>query len=213
VGVTHIKFCGITRPADAELAVSLDAWAIGMILWPGSPRAVASDVAAGIAADVRRKLQIAGVFVNPTLDEVAQAADTIGLTLVQLHGSEGPVFCAEVARRTGCRVIKAARVRGRADIQGLAAFHTDFHLLDGYVPEQPGGTGETFAWELVAGRRSSVPLILSGGLTPENVGGAIAAVHPYAVDVASGVESAPGRKDHSKMREFAAAVSPVGSPS
>ncbi len=213
---THIKFCGITRPADAELAVSLDAWAIGMILWPGSPRAVGVDVAAGIAADVRRKLQIAGVFVNPTLEEVTQAAEAIGLTLVQLHGQEGPAFCGEVARRTGCRVIKATRVRSGAEVQGLAAFHTDFHLLDGYLPDQPGGTGETFAWGLVAGRRSAVPLILSGGLTPENVGGAIAAVHPYAVDVASGVESAPGRKDHAKLREFATAVaeaSPVGTPS
>lgn len=203
---THIKFCGITRLEDAELAVSLDAWAIGMILWPGSPRAVSPDLAAGIAAGVRRKLEVVGVFVNPSLDEVAAAADVIGLTAVQLHGQEGPSFCAEVARRTGCRVIKAARVRGRADIQALAPFHTDFHLLDGYRAGQPGGTGETFAWDLVAGRRVKVPLILSGGLTPDNVTEAIRAVHPYAVDVASGVEASPGVKDPDRTREFARAV-------
>jgi phosphoribosylanthranilate isomerase len=204
--MTRIKFCGITRLEDAELAVSLDAWAIGLILWPDSPRAVAPDVAAGIAAEVRRKVEIAGVFVNPTLDEVAATAETVGLTLVQLHGQEGPAFCAEVARRTGCRVIKAARVRGRADIQALGPFHTDFHLLDSYLAGVPGGTGETFAWDLVAGRRSQVPLILSGGLNPDNVAGAVAAVKPYAVDVASGIEAAPGVKAPEKMRAFAAAI-------
>jgi len=203
---TRIKFCGITRLEDAELAVSLDAWAIGMIMWPGSPRAVSPDVAAGIAADVHRKLEIVGVFVNPTLDEVAAAADVIGLTIVQLHGQEGPAFCAEVARRTGCRVIKAARVRGKADIQALAPFHTDYHLLDSYRPGIPGGTGEAFAWELVAGRRAKVPLILSGGLNADNVAGAIDAVHPYAVDVASGIEASPGVKDATRTRDFARAV-------
>lgn len=205
---TRIKFCGITRLPDAELAVSLNAWAIGLILWPGSARAVSLDVAAGIAAQVRRKVEIAGVFVNPTLDEVAAAAELIGLTLVQLHGQEGPAFCAEVARRTGCRVIKAARVRSGADIQALAPFHTDFHLLDGYLPGQPGGTGTAFAWDLVAGRRAHVPLILSGGLTPDNVSAGVAAVKPYAVDVASGVEATPGVKAPEKMRAFAAAVAP-----
>ncbi|HWD86201.1 MAG TPA: phosphoribosylanthranilate isomerase [Solirubrobacteraceae bacterium] len=209
---TRIKFCGITRPADAELAVSLDAWAIGMILWPGSPRAVSPDVAAGIAADVRRKLEIAGVFVNPTLDEVTRSADVVGLTLVQLHGQEGPAFCAEVARRTGCRVIKAARVRGSADIQALASFHTDFHLLDSYRRGQPGGTGEAFAWELVAGRRADAPLILSGGLTADNVAEAIRTVRPFAVDVASGVEASPGVKDANRTREFARAVADTVRP-
>ena len=126
-----------------------------MIFWPGSPRAVAIERAAEIAASVQRRAEIAGVFVNPTLDEVAGIAEAVGLTLVQLHGQEGPAFCGEVARRTGCRVIKAARVRSGADIQALAQFHTDFHLLDSYIPGVPGGTGETFAWELArdAGRR------------------------------------------------------------
>lgn len=209
---TRIKFCGITRLEDAELAVSLDAWAIGMILWPGSPRAVSPDVAAGIAAAVHRKLEVAGVFVNPTLDEVTRSADVVGLSLVQLHGQEGPAFCAEVARRTGCRVIKAARVRGSADIQALASFHTDFHLLDSYRAGQPGGTGEAFAWDLVAGRRADVPLILSGGLNAENVADAIRTVGPYAVDVASGVEASPGVKDPDRTAAFARAVAGTVQP-
>ena len=204
---TKIKFCGLTDPEDADAAVAAGAWALGVILWPGSPRRCRREVAAEIAAAHRRHVQIAGVFVNPTLDEVARAADEIGLSLLQLHGDEGPVFCGEVARRTGCRVIKAARVRSRADIQALTAFRTDFHLLDSYRKGVPGGTGETFAWDLARSHPTRVPMVLSGGLTPENVGDAIAAVRPYAVDVASGVESAPGHKDHDKLRAFASAVS------
>jgi len=202
----RIKFCGITRRVDAELAVELGAWAVGMILWEHSPRAIDAGAAAEIAAVLKRRAEVVGVFVNPTLEEVARAADEIGLTIVQLHGQEGPVFCGEVARRTGCRVIKAARVRSRAQIQALTSFHTDFHLLDSYTPEVPGGTGETFAWELARGFRSKVPLILSGGLRPENVVDAITQVRPFAVDVASGVELAPGRKDPERMRQFAQAV-------
>ncbi len=209
-----IKFCGITDPADAEAAVAAGAWALGLILWPGSRRHCRREVAAEIGATHRRHAQIAGVFVNPTLDQVVRAADEIGLTLLQLHGDEGPSFCAEVARRTGCRVIKAARVRSGADIQALAAFHTDFHLLDSYTRGLPGGTGETFAWELAQAHGGGVPLILSGGLTPENVAEAIGAVHPYAVDVASGVEdrARPPRKDHAKLEQFAAAVAGTAAP-
>ncbi|MGZ4169461.1 MAG: phosphoribosylanthranilate isomerase [Solirubrobacteraceae bacterium] len=201
-----IKFCGLTDPVDAEAAIAAGAWALGVILWPGSPRRCRPEVAAEIAAAHRRHAQIAGVFVNATLDEVARAADQIGLTLLQFHGDEGPVFCGEAARRTGCRVIKAARVRSGADIQALSAFHTDFHLLDSYRKGVPGGTGETFAWELARSHSGHVPMILSGGLTPDNVADAIATVQPYAVDVASGVEISPGRKDHDKLRAFAAAV-------
>jgi phosphoribosylanthranilate isomerase len=201
-----VKFCGITNPHDADAAIAAGAWALGVILWPGSPRRCRRDVAVEIAAAHRRHVQIAGVFVNPTLDQVTRAAEEIGLTMVQLHGDEGPAFCAEVARRTGCRVIKAARVRSGADIQSLTSFHTDFHLLDSYTRGVPGGTGETFAWELARAHGREIPVILSGGLTAENVGEAIAAVRPHAVDVASGVEIAPGRKDHARLREFAAAV-------
>jgi phosphoribosylanthranilate isomerase len=126
--------------------------------------------------------------------------------MLQLHGDEGPAFCAEVARRTGCKVIKAMRVRSGADIQSLAVFHTDYHLLDSYVPGQPGGTGQSFAWETATLHHRGAPVILSGGLTPDNVGEAIGVVRPYAVDVASGVELRPGHKDPEKLEAFAAAV-------
>lgn len=201
-----IKFCGMTRAEDAELAVALDAWAIGMILWPGSKRFVDPDVAAAIARPLRRKVEIAGVFVNQSLDEIESLADVVGLSLVQLHGDEGPSFANEVARRTGAKVIKAQSVRLASDVVSIQAFHTDFHLLDAHSEGLRGGTGETFDWTMLSKRHSSVPLLLSGGLNPSNVVEAIEAVDPWGVDVASGVESAPGVKDHEQMKAFAAAV-------
>lgn len=203
---TLIKFCGITRLQDAEAAVEAGAWAIGMIFWPGSQRACDPGVARTIAGRLRREVEIAGVFVNPPLDEVTALAELVPLSLVQLHGDEGPSFCAEVGRRTGARVIKAGQVRDAADIQDMERFRTDFHLLDTRSEELRGGTGQTFDWELVQRRMTGVPLILSGGLTADNVGAAIAAAEPHAVDVASGIESAPGLKDPDKLRAFAAAV-------
>jgi phosphoribosylanthranilate isomerase len=203
---TKVKFCGITTVDDARAAVSLDAWAVGMIFWPHSPRFCEPAAAVEIAAAVKRRAEAVGVFVNATLDEIAATADAVGLTIVQLHGDEGPVFCGEVARRTGCKVIKAARIRGREEVQAVMPFHTDYHLFDGHVPGVPGGTGETFAWDLVRLHRGPIPVILSGGLTPDNVAGAISVTHPFAVDVASGVEAAPGVKDHAKLQAFAAGV-------
>lgn len=203
---TRIKFCGITNLHDAERAVELDAWAVGMILWPGSPRYCKPDDAATIGGSLHRRAEVAGVFVNAHLDHVVKRADEFGLTLIQLHGDEGLSFCTEVARRTGARVIKVARVQHRADVQALRAFRTDYHLLDTFVKDVPGGTGETFAWELLREHRRDRPVILSGGLTAENVGAGIAATSPFAVDVSSGVEHSPGVKDPARMRAFAAAV-------
>jgi phosphoribosylanthranilate isomerase len=208
-----IKFCGLTSLEDAQDAVSAGAWAIGLIFWPGSKRQCSLDAAAEIAVALRRRVEIVGVFVNPALDEVAGVADAVGLSMLQMHGDEGPVFCAEAARRTGCKVIKAARVRSGADIQALAPFHTDFHLLDSHVPDVRGGSGETFAWEIARAHRGSVPLVLSGGLNADNVAEAISVVRPFAVDVASGVERAPGVKDPAKLSAFAQAVRSTAVPS
>jgi phosphoribosylanthranilate isomerase len=206
----RIKFCGITGLDDARRAVDAGAWALGLILFPGSPRRCALPAAERIAATLRRQAEICGVFVNAPLDEVTGVADGIGLTMVQLHGDEGPAYCAEVARRTGAKVMKTGRVRSGADIAALEPFHTDFHLLDAHHPGRWGGTGETFDWELVARRRTKVPFVLSGGLTPDNVAAAIAATHPFAVDTASGTEARPGVKDPEKLRAFAAAVAASG---
>lgn len=211
--VTLVKFCGITSLDDAQLAAGLGAWAVGLNFWPGSPRRCPRDRATEIAAAVRRRLEVVGVFVNAPLDEVARTAENVGLTMLQLHGDEGPSFCGEAARRTGCKVIKAARIRSGADIQALTAFHTDYHLLDSYLPGMPGGTGQTFSWEIASAHRGRVPVILSGGLNPENVVPAIETVRPFAVDVSSGVELAPGRKDPAKLEAFVDAVraaDPVG---
>jgi phosphoribosylanthranilate isomerase len=198
--MTRVKICGTTSAEDAELAVELGAWAIGFILWPGSKRHVELAMAAGIARSMRRRVELVGVFVNPTLDEVAHAADAIGLTHVQLHGDEGPSFCTAAGQRTGCRVIKAVRVRTRADVHAAERFHTDLHMLDGT------GNGQPWDWSLAAERRTSTPLLLAGGLTAENVEEAIAAVRPWGVDVASGVEAEPGVKDPERLRAFIDAV-------
>ncbi len=198
----RVKFCGITNLDDAQEAVRLGAWAIGLNHHPESPRFCEPDVAVEIGAALRRRLEIVGVFVNPTLAQLAAAAEDEWLTMVQLHGDEGPAFCREAARRTGCKVIKALRVRSAADVRAAEAYRADFHLLDAHRPGTSGGTGESFDWGLLGVRRSEVPLILAGGLTPENVADGVAAARPIAVDVASGVEAEPGVKDHALMAAF-----------
>jgi phosphoribosylanthranilate isomerase len=199
----RVKFCGITRLADAREAARLGAWAIGLNHYPRSPRYCEPEAAVEIAAELRRRLEVVGVFVDPTLDHLAAAAEDGSLSMIQLHGREGPAFCREAARRTGCKVIKALRVRSTADVIAAEAYRTDFHLLDAHRPGRPGGTGESFDWELLDARRSRVPLILAGGLTPANVADAVAVARPFAVDVASGVEARPGIKDHALMADFA----------
>ena len=176
-----MKICGVTRLDDAQLAVELGAWAVGMVFYSASQR----------------------------LDEIADVSERVGLTLVQLHGDEGPAFCAEVARRTGARTIKAASVRGLFTVRSLERFHTDFHLVDGYAPGLRGGTGERFDYSLLSKRRSKLPLIVGGGLDADRVGAAIATTHPFAVDVASGVEASPGIKDPQRMRAFFDAAAKV----
>jgi phosphoribosylanthranilate isomerase len=204
--MTRVKACGITNGGDAKLAVDLGAWALGLIFWSQSPRACPLEEAEAIGSELRRRVELVGVFVNATLDEVADRADHASLSILQLHGDEGPAYCREAARRTGCKVMKAVRVRDAAQVRGLRAFHTDFHMLDAYVPGSPGGTGESFNWELARLHRGPAPVVLSGGLTPENVGQAIEAARPFAVDTASGTEAEPGRKDPAKLEAFFRAV-------
>jgi phosphoribosylanthranilate isomerase len=222
----RVKICGITNLEDAELAVELGAWTLGMIFYEGSPRRCSLAAAQGIAARLRRDVRLCGVFVNASLEEVVRTSEELGLTMLQFHGDEGPSFCAEVARRTGARVIKAAQVSGPGDVRDLERFHVDFHLLDARAVLDAragrsrdtgagrrglrGGTGETFDWTLLAARHSRIPLILSGGLRAENVAEAIAVARPYAVDTASGTESAPGHKDPERLRAFFEATAATG---
>jgi phosphoribosylanthranilate isomerase len=200
--MARIKICGMTSVEDAELAAGHGAWAIGVIHDPDSPRYCEPAVAAEIGAALRRRCEVAGVFVNAPLDEIERGAVDENLTVIQLHGEEGPAFCREVARRTGAKVMKAFRVRSGADVRAAKSFPTDLHLFDAYRPGKPGGTGESFDWELLAGHRSQTPFLLAGGLTPENVKEAIAAAAPWGVDVVSGVEAEPGRKDPELLAEF-----------
>jgi len=205
-GTPHIKICGNTTVADAALAVEHGVWALGVIFHRPSPRRCSMVEATAISRAFRREAEIVGVFVNRPLDDVVRVADAAGLTMVQLHGDEGPVYAAQLARRSGLRVIKAVQVRTRADLQAVGAFRTDFHLLDAHARDLRGGTGITFDWDLVGLRHRRVPMILSGGLNADNVAAGIAATQPFAVDVASGVEAEPGHKDPARLAAFFAAV-------
>jgi phosphoribosylanthranilate isomerase len=221
-----IKVCGVTRLQDAELAVELGAWAVGMVFYEPSPRRCSQAEARLISNALRRRTELCGVFVNAPLEHVVGTADELGLTLLQLHGDEGPAYCAEAGHRSGARVIKAVQVASVGEVRDVERFHVDYHLLDARAaaPERQelrGGTGESFDWSLLAARRSTVPLILSGGLCAENVADAIAAASrhgaratPFALDTASGTEAAPGRKDPELLRGFFAALerAAVGSP-
>jgi phosphoribosylanthranilate isomerase len=223
----RIKVCGVTRLQDAELAADLGAWAVGMVFYEPSPRRCAAAEALRITSALRRRVELCGVFVNASLDEVVQVTDELGLTMLQLHGDEGPAFCAQAGHRTGARVVKAAQVSTIGEVRDVERFHTDFHLLDARASapgkqDLRGGTGETFDWTLLAARRSKVPLILSGGLGPDNVADAILTAsrqghraYPFALDTASGTEAAPGRKDPDRLRAFfseAQRGAPVVSP-
>jgi phosphoribosylanthranilate isomerase len=205
--VTRVKHCGITTLDDGELCVEHGAWALGMIFVGSSPRRCKQTEAARIAGALRRRVELAGVFQNATLDHVVHTAEALHLSLVQLHGDEGPAYATEVGRRTGAKVIKAVRAKWRVDAIGLRAFRTDFHLLDGQG-------GETFEWTLARELRGTkIPLIVAGGLTAENVGDAIAATRPFAVDVASGTEGeTKGVKDPAKVAAFSEAVELAGAP-
>ncbi len=206
---TRVKICGLTSLDDALVAADLGAWALGMIFHADSPRRCSPAEAQRISASLRRRAEICGVFVNEPLERVSAAARELGLSLLQLHGDEGPAYCAEAERRTGARVIRAKQVSSPGDIRDLERYHVAFHLLDARSSRRPGlrgGTGETFEWGLLAERRSRVPLILSGGIDAGNAAAAIAAAHPFALDTASGTESAPGHKDPERMAALFAAV-------
>ena len=201
---TRIKICGITNLADAQLVVECGAAALGFIFYPPSQRSITPAKAAEICAALPPFVAKVGVFVNESAAVIQQTLTDCRLDVVQLHGEERPGFC----RQFTVKVIKAIRVRDANSLKAAAEYDVDALLLDTYTADQRGGTGQVFDWALARQAKTTVrvPIILSGGLAPENVGAAIRQVAPFAVDVASGVESAPGRKDPEKLRRFFEAV-------
>jgi len=196
--MVKVKICGITTPEDARVAVEAGADALGFVFYDKSPRCINPIVAAKIIAAIPPFVQTVGLFVNEETERINWTADFCGLDLVQLHGDESPEDCTAVNRR----VVKAFRVQNVTSLESLPLYHVSGYLLDAWSPDAYGGTGQTFNWEMAAAARQYGPIILAGGLTTDNVAEAVTAVHPYALDVSSGVESAPGKKDPEKVREF-----------
>jgi phosphoribosylanthranilate isomerase len=202
-----VKICGITNVSDAIAAVEAQVDALGFIFYEGSPRYVAISAAAQIMREIPKLIIKVGVFVNAPAEQISAAIEQCALNVLQFHGDEPPEFCLQF----GLMSMKAFRVRDAESLQRLLAYKTDAWLLDAYAPNQLGGTGHTFNWELaVNARKWGRPIFLAGGLTPANVAQAVEYVSPYAVDVSSGVEIAPGRKDHQKMRAFVTAAKGAG---
>ncbi len=204
---TRVKICGLTRAEDVRAAVGAGADAVGFVFVPGTPRAVTAAVAAELRRQVPPFVNVVGLFVDERLEEIRAIAEAVGLDAVQLHGDETPEMAAACRRWT--RVIKAFRVRGPETLAGMPAYAdaVDAYLLDAFVAGAHGGTGARFDWDLaIQARALEKPLILAGGLKPENAAEAVQRVQPYALDVSSGVESAPGIKDAERIGRFLAAV-------
>ncbi|MGN6553300.1 MAG: phosphoribosylanthranilate isomerase [Verrucomicrobiota bacterium] len=194
-----VKICGITNSADALAAAEAGADALGFMFYDQSPRHITVAAAAQITRELSPFLLKVGVFVNPTEELVLRAMAVCSLSVLHFHGDETPEFCTQF----GLMSMKAFRVRDAESLKELEQFPTDAWLLDAYSAKGLGGTGEKFNWDLaVEAKRFGKPIFLAGGLTPENVAEAVRRVQPFGVDVSSGVESAPGRKDHRKLREF-----------
>lgn len=208
--MTRVKICGLTNPEDALIAAEAGADLLGFIFYPKSPRYVTPEKVREIVAQIRPQSPISniclvGVFVDQSPAIVAQTLDFCSLDYAQLHGTES---AEEVTTLTdwGLRVIKAFRIRDGTSLADIGRYQATAYHLDAYVPGQLGGTGHTFDWGLAVQARQYGPIILAGGLTPDNVAQAVHRVQPWAVDVSSGVEATPGRKDHDKLRRFIAAA-------
>jgi phosphoribosylanthranilate isomerase len=195
----RVKICGITNLADAQVAVEAGADALGFMFYDRSPRSISTKTAAEISRALPPFTLRVGVFVNPSEELVFRAIGECGLSLLQFHGDEPPAFCTQF----GLMSMKAFRIRDAGSLKALPEYRTDAWLLDAYASDTLGGTGEKFNWDLaVEVQKLGKPVFLAGGLTPENVADAIRQVQPFGVDVSSGVESSPGKKDHAKVRAF-----------
>jgi len=196
---TRMKICGITNLTDAQVAVEAGADALGFVFYEKSPRFISIETAAEISKQLPPFILRIGVFVNAPKEEIVRAIGECGLSLLQFHGDEPPEFCTQFDLMS----MKAFRIRDTGSLKELPKYKTDAWLLDAYSSDTLGGTGGVFNWDLaVEAQKTGRPIFLAGGLTPENVAEAIQKVRPFGVDVSSGVESSPGKKDHAKMRAF-----------
>lgn len=203
---TRVKICGVTSVADGLMAAEAGADMVGLMFYERSPRRITLPVAMVISRALPRFVLRVGVFVNPEEEFVRRAITECNLNLLQFHGDETSEFCTQF----GLMSLKAIRVRDAESVNQLADFQTDAFLLDAHSKNGLGGTGEKFNWDLAAGaQKFGKPIFLAGGLTPENVADAIRQARPFGVDVSSGVESAPGKKDPAKVRAFIAAAKSV----
>lgn len=196
--MVKVKICGITNVTDALIAVTYGVDALGFIFYKKSPRYVAPKNARLIIDQLPPFIKTVGVFVDETADRVNKIADTCKLDIVQLHGVESPAFCRKMKRR----VIKAFRIKDEKSLLPMASYKVDGFLLDAFVEDLHGGSGETCDWNLVRRAEEHGPIILAGGLTPENVADAIRQAEPYGVDVCSGVEECKGKKNLEKIKSF-----------
>ncbi|MCW8887142.1 MAG: phosphoribosylanthranilate isomerase [Motiliproteus sp.] len=201
---TRVKICGITRPEDATAVVDAGADAIGLVFYDPSPRAVTIEQAVAICHAVPAFVTVTALFVNAAEQVVNQVIDRVGVDLLQFHGNEPPDYCQQFSRP----YMKALRVKPGLNISEQAERYQDAKalLLDAYRPGVPGGTGETFDWQLIP-EDLSKPVILAGGLTPQNVATAVRQVRPFGVDVSGGVEAAKGIKDSQLVTQFINEVS------
>ncbi len=198
-----VKICGITSVADAEAAVAAGADALGLMFVPSSPRYLTLEAAVEIARRLPLYILRVGVFADAPAADVFAAMNHCQLTLLQFHGAEPPAYCVQF----GLMTMKAFRVKNSDSLADLANYQTDAFLLDSFVPGRAGGTGETFNWDLaIEAKKFGKPIFLAGGLNPQNVAEAVRKVEPFGVDVSSGVELSPGKKDPKKMQDFVAAV-------
>ena len=200
--MVKIKMCGITNVDDARVAVEAGADALGFVMYRKSPRFVEPAVVKAIVAGLPPFVLPVGVFVNEEPDRVRTLMDDCGLALAQLHGDETAPYCQDLGRP----VLKALRLKDRGTFLALAEFsgraNVRGFLIDAFSDQAYGGTGQTVDWGLAQEVAQSMPVVLAGGLTPVNVAEAIARVRPYGVDVSSGVELSPGKKDHRKVKAF-----------
>jgi phosphoribosylanthranilate isomerase len=199
---TKIKICGITNLADAQTVIEAGADALGFIFFEKSPRYLSIEKAAEISRQLPALMRV-GIFVNAPAEFILRAISEVGLTMLQFHGDEPPGFCAQF----GLMNMKAFRIRDEQSLAAIPNYQTAAYLLDAFSATTLGGSGEKFNWDLaIEAQKFGKPIFLAGGLTPENVADAVKKVQPFGVDVSSGVESAPGKKDATKVRAFIEAV-------